>query len=74
MERNYNLVKHYQYLGHMVTNDGRCETEVKRRIGMAKSTFNDMRKIVTSKQITNKLNMRIIKCNIYSILMYGSET
>ena len=67
-------VKHYQYLGHMVTNDGRCETEVKRRIGMAKSTFNDMRKIVTSKQITNKLKMRIIKCYIYSILMYGSET
>ena len=28
-------VKHYQYLGHIVTNDGRCETEVKWRIGMA---------------------------------------
>ena len=58
-------VEHYQYLGHIITNDGRCETEVKKRIGIAKSTFNDMRKILTSKQITNKLKMRIIKCNIY---------
>ena len=59
-------IEHYQYLGHIITNDGTCETEVKRRIRMSKSTFNDMRKIVTSKQITNKLKLRIIKC--YTIL------
>jgi hypothetical protein len=67
-------VSSYLYLGHTITDDGRCDTEVKKRIGMAKSTFNDMKKILTSKQITNKLKMRIIKCYIYSTLMYGSET
>ena len=41
---------------------------------MAKSNFNDMKKVLTSKQITIKLKMRIVKCYIYSTLMYGSET
>ena len=41
---------------------------------MAKGAFNDLIKVLTSKQITNKLKMRIIKSYVYSTLMYGSET
>ena len=58
----------------MITDDGRCIAEIKKRIGMAKDNFNSMRKLLTSKQITNRLKMRMIKCYIYPILMYGSET
>jgi hypothetical protein len=57
----------------MITEDGRCELEIKRRIGIAKNAANNMRKILTSKQITTKLKMRIVNCYIYSILLYGAE-
>ena len=33
-------VKRFRYLGALITSDGRCETEIKTRIGMAKNAFN----------------------------------
>jgi hypothetical protein len=41
---------------------------------MAKNTFNEMKNMLISKQITNRLKMRLTKCYIYPILLYGSET
>jgi len=41
---------------------------------MAKNKFNSMKNILTSKQITNKLKIRIVKCYIYPTLLYGAET
>ena len=32
-------VQQYIYLGQQLTDDGRCEAEIKRRIGIARSTF-----------------------------------
>jgi len=36
------------YLGSLITEDGRCETKVKRRIDIARSAFIKMNKILTS--------------------------
>src|SRR6218665_515638 len=33
-------VERFRYLGALITSDGRCETEIKTRIGMAKNAFN----------------------------------
>ena len=41
---------------------------------MDKNTFNEMKNMLISKQITNRLKMRLIKCYIYPILLYVSET
>ena len=35
-------VNFFNYLGSMFTSDGRCEKEIRRRIGMAKTSFNQM--------------------------------
>ena len=32
-------VQQYIYLGQQLADDGRCEAEIKRRIGIARSTF-----------------------------------
>jgi len=61
-------VSSFVYLGHIITEDGRCETEIKKRIGMAKNIFSNMRRIITARQIANTQKMRIIKCYIYSSL------
>ena len=71
---NLEQVSSFVYLGHIITDDGRCEAEVKKRIGMAKNKFNNMRGILTTRQTTNTQKMRIIKCYIYSALLYGAET
>ena len=67
-------VESYSYLGHLITEDGRCEKEIKRRIGIAKNSFNNMKQIFLSKQISVDLKKRMVKCYIYSTLLYGAET
>ena len=67
-------VKHFKYLGQTVNEEGRSEQEVKIRIAQAKSTFIRMRKILTSKDLSLPLKLRLVKCYIYPIVLYGSET
>jgi hypothetical protein len=62
------------YLGHTITEDGKCDIEIRKRINTAKSTFINMKSILTSKQITNKLKMGIVKCYVDLILHYGAQS
>ena len=71
-------VKEFTYLGQNLCADGKNGGEVRRRIGMAKTKFTQtcqMRKVFTSKKIslaTSKL--RLVKCYVYSSLLYCCET
>ena len=40
------------YLGYMATEDGKCEKEIKRRIGIARTAFESMSTILTSGNIS----------------------
>ena len=62
------------YLGYMATEDGKCDKEIKRRIGIARTAFESMAKILTSRNISIELRSRITKCYIWSTLLYGAET
>ena len=66
-------VTSFSYLGHIITDDGRSEAEIKKRIAMAKNAFNSMKSVLTSREINNALKMRIVKCYVYSTLLYGAE-
>jgi hypothetical protein len=67
-------VESFNYLGSLLTSDGRCIKEVKRRIGIAKSTFNSMKKVLTSREISMKVRIRVLKCYVWSTLFYGCES
>ncbi len=67
-------VASFQYLGSVVTNDGRCQQEVKTRIAKAKNQFNRMRKFLCNRKISLELRKRIMKCYVWSVLLYGVET
>ena len=67
-------VKSFTYLGQLVTEDGRCEKEVRRRIGIAKSAFAKYNSILTSRQISFATRIRFAQCYIWSTLLYGCET
>ena len=62
------------YLGYMATEDGKCDKEIKKRIGIARTAFESMATILTSRNISIELRSRIAKCYIWSTLLYGAET
>ena len=57
----------------MLTNDGRCTREIKSRIAMAKAAFNKKRALFTS-TLGLKLRKKLVKCYIWSMALYGTET
>ena len=61
------------YLGYMATEDGKCDKEIKRRIGIVRIAFESIAKILTSRS-SIELRSRIAKCHIWSTLLYGAET
>ena len=62
------------YLGYMGNEDGKYDKEIKRRIGIARSAFESMAKILTSRNISIELRSHIAKCYIWLTLLYGAET
>ncbi|GFS22394.1 craniofacial development protein 2 [Elysia marginata] len=67
-------VANFTYLGHWITEDGRSDQEVKRRIGMAKNTFSRMSKLLTNRRISFATRSRLTKCYVWSIFLYACET
>ena len=61
------------YLGYMATEDGKCDKEIK-GIEIARTAFQSMAKILTSRNISIELRSRIAKCYIWSTRLYGAET
>ena len=55
-------VTSYMYLGSLITEDGRSENEIKRRIMIARSTFTNMRTLLSCRGISLKTRLRAIKC------------
>ena len=66
-------VESFQYLGSMLTDDGRCTCEIKCRIAMAKAAFNKKRALFTG-TLDLELRKKLVKCYIWSIALYGAET
>lgn len=67
-------VQQFTYLGQLITEDGYNEAEIARRVGIAKTAFNNMKNLFTSGQLSLKLKLRLLKCYIWSTLLYGAET
>ena len=57
--KNIQQMKEMIYLGFMVTENGKCEREIKRRIGVAKSSFEKMHKVLTSRIINISGRLRL---------------
>ena len=67
-------VNSFNHLGSMLTSDGRCEKEIRRRIGMVKTSFNQMSPVLKDRKLSIQLKVRLLKCFIWSVLLYGCES
>ena len=67
------MVDIFKYLGTLIKDNGKIESELEARTKLAKSQFSAMSKTFTSKRLKMKTKIRILKCYIFSIFTYGSE-
>ena len=67
-------VQTFTYLGALMTEDGRSEKEIKRRINIAKRTFQKKSKLLTSHDLSYATKIRLVKCYIWATFLYGCET
>ena len=67
-------VNKFKYLGSTITEDSRCESEIKERIGIARSAFIKMRNVISNRHVRVATRIRVIKAYIWSTLLYGCET
>ena len=66
-------VRSFKYLGHTITEDGRCETEIKCRIAQAKEAFGCRKELLT-KSLKKETKIKIVRALVWTTLLYGSET
>ena len=66
-------VQKFKYLGYIITSDGRCSTEIKRRIAIAKDSFTKMKSIFRNHDISMATKFRVLKAYVWSVLLYGCE-
>ena len=66
-------VQQFKYLGTQVTEDAKSEVELNSKIGAAKTKFSTMSTILTSKQLSIALKVRVLGCYVFSVFSYGSE-
>ena len=67
-------VNKFNYLGSLITSDGRCINEIKRRMAQAKASFQNMKSILTNKRLSLGVRKRVLPCYIEPILLYGCES
>ena len=67
-------VHKFNYLGSLITTDGRCINEIKRRMAQAKASFPNMKSILTNTSLSLGVRKRVLQCYIEHILLYGCES
>ena len=69
-----NQVQQFKYLGQTISDDGKCDAEITKRIEIARGAFNSLKGVLLSSVISLNTKKRIVACYIWSTLLYGSET
>ena len=67
-------VQKFKYLGYTLTSDGKCRTEIKKRIAVAKDSFQKMSPILKNRNMSFSTKLRVLKTYVWSILLYGCES
>ncbi|GFS06155.1 endonuclease-reverse transcriptase [Elysia marginata] len=66
-------VEDFKYLGSVKTIDGSCSKDIKMRIGMAKKKMIKLINVWKDHNIPIELKLKLLKCLIWPVMMYGCE-
>ena len=73
LEEELEQVSSVDHLDSLVTSDGKCLKDTKKRIALAKQAFNK-KTILTNKKISIETKKRFLKIYVWSTLLYGCES
>ena len=59
------------YLGHMVTDDGKSDKEIKRRIEIARNVHKNLSTILSSRDTSINTRKHIVKCYVLATFLYA---
>jgi len=64
---------HFQYLGSVIAEDGRCEADMRTRLGVAKSVLTELEHIWKSSAITTCTKLRLLRSLVWPVGTHGVE-
>ena len=67
-------VKAFKYLGQTIAENGSTDTEIRKRIEIARKSFVNMSDVLTSKSLKIETRKRMARCYVLSTFLYASET
>ncbi len=67
-------IHQFNFLGALVTPKGGCSDEIRRRIAMAKSAMQNLRKIWADRAVTKATKVRLVKALVFPIASYACES
>lgn len=68
------VVDKFIYLGSLVSNQGGCSEEIRRRIEIARTAMTKLHRIWCDKQVTSNTKKMIVRTLVHPIFYYGAET
>ena len=70
---NLEQVSKYKYLGSWITEDGKCELDIKTRIAMAKDVFWKHKELLRG-NVNLQVKKRLLHCYVFPVLKYSCES
>jgi hypothetical protein len=68
------VVDQFNFLGSMISNQGGCSVEIKRRLAIAKTSMCAMGKLWKDRGISKATKIRLVSTLIFPIATYACET
>ena len=63
----------FKYLGSLVDEDARSDCDDRARIGIAKATIGQLRKILVNLSMGRATRVGLMKTYVWSVLLFGYE-
>ena len=72
--KDIEVVMKFVFLGALITRDGICGKEVRRRIDMGKAAMGGLTSIWKDSGVTMETKVKLVKVLVFLIVLYGTET
>ena len=72
--KDIEVITKFVFLGALVSKDGLCEKEVRRRKGMGKATMGGLISIWKDRGVMMETKVKLVKVFVFPIVLYGAET
>ena len=67
-------VSDFMFWGSIITADGDCSHEIKRRLLLGRKVMTNLDSILKSRGITLPTKVRLVKAMVFPVVMYGCES